>query len=187
MNIRIFIDMDGTLAEWKDVKSNKELYVKGYYEELKPNKYLLEETKKLIEEGKDIFILSSFLSDSKYALSEKNIWLDKHLPELPREKRIFVPYGDLKYKYLPSKITAFDYLIDDHTKNLLDWKEAGGTGIKFLNGMNHIKGIWQGLLLKEAENISKEFTWILDNRYKGNPVDSMINYEQKLDEIELEI
>lgn len=156
--------MDGTLAEWKNIKSNSELYQKGYYETLKPNKYLLEETKKLIEEGKDIYILSSFLIDSDYALDEKNKWLDKYLPTLSVDKRIFVPYGDIKYKYIPNKITNNDYLIDDHTKNLLDWKTAGGTGIKFLNGINHIKGIWQGLLLKEDENIHKNIEIILDEK-----------------------
>ena len=68
MKTRIFIDIDGTLAEWKNIQSNNELYQKGYYESLKPNNYILEETKKLIREGKDIYILSSFLSDSDYAL-----------------------------------------------------------------------------------------------------------------------
>lgn len=166
METRFFIDMDGTLAEWKNITSNDELYQKGYYENLKPNRHILNETRNLIKEGKDIFILSSFLSDSDYALKEKNNWLDKYLPELPKDKRIFVPYGDSKYRYIPNKITAFDYLIDDHTQNLLDWKEAGGTGIKFLNGINHIKGVWQGLLLRESENISKELNWIINNIYK---------------------
>lgn len=185
MKPRFFIDMDGTLAEWRDIKSNSELYQKGYYESLKPNNYLLEEVKKLIKEGKDIYILSSFLSDSDYALKEKNIWLNKYLPELPVQKRIFVPYGNVKYKYLPSKITSFDYLIDDHTKNLLDWKEAGGTGIKFLNGINHIKGVWQGLLLREDENISKNFNWILDNCFK-EPVNSF-EFQNLDEDLEMEI
>ena len=185
MKPRFFIDMDGTLAEWRDIKSNSELYQKGYYESLKPNNYLLEEVKKLIKEGKDIYILSSFLSDSDYALKEKNIWLNKYLPELPVQKRIFVPYGDVKYKYLPSKITSFDYLIGDHTKNLLDWKEAGGTGIKFLNGINHIKGVWQGLLLREDENISKNFNWILDNCFK-EPVNSF-EFQNLDEDLEMEI
>lgn len=185
MKPRFFIDMDGTLAEWRDIKSNSELYQKGYYESLKPNNYLLKEVKNLIKEGKDIYILSSFLSDSDYALKEKNIWLNKYLSELPVQKRIFVPYGDVKYKYLPSKITSFDYLIDDHTKNLLDWKEAGGTGIKFLNGINHIKGVWQGLLLREDENISKNFNWILDNCFK-EPVNSF-EFQNLDEDLEMEI
>lgn len=141
MNTMIFIDMDGTLAEWKNVTSNYELYQQGYYESLRPNEHILNETKRLIKEGENVFILSSFLSDSAFALEEKNSWLDKYLPELKKENRIFVPYGECKYKYIPNKITSYDYLIDDHTKNLLDWKDAGGTGIKFLNGINHLKGI----------------------------------------------
>ena len=185
MKTRIFIDMDGTLAEWRDIKSNSELYEKGYYESLKPNNFLLEEVKNLIKEGKDIYILSSFLSDSNYALKEKNLWLNKYLPELPIQKRIFVPYGDVKYKYLPSKITAFDYLVDDHTKNLLDWKDAGGTGIKFLNGINHIKGVWQGLLLREDEDISKNFNWILDNCFK-EPIKSF-DFQNLEEDLEVEI
>ncbi|MBQ6324317.1 MAG: hypothetical protein IJI22_05755 [Bacilli bacterium] len=185
MKTRIFIDMDGTLAEWRDIKSNSELYEKGYYESLKPNNFLLEEVKNLIKEGKDIYILSSFLSDSNYALKEKNLWLNKYLPELPIQKRIFVPYGDVKYKYLPSKITAFDYLVDDHTKNLLDWKDAGGTGIKFLNGINHIKGVWQGLLLREDEDISKNFNWILDNCFK-EPIKSF-EFQNLEEDLEVEI
>ena len=185
MKTRIFIDMDGTLAEWRDIKSNSELYEKGYYESLKPNNFLLKEVKNLIKEGKDIYILSSFLSDSNYALKEKNLWLNKYLPELPIQKRIFVPYGDVKYKYLPSKITAFDYLVDDHTKNLLDWKDAGGTGIKFLNGINHIKGVWQGLLLREDEDISKNFNWILDNCFK-EPIKSF-EFQNLEEDLEVEI
>ena len=31
MNRRIFIDMDGTLARWKEVSKTDELYEQGYY------------------------------------------------------------------------------------------------------------------------------------------------------------
>lgn len=179
MSKRIFIDMDGTLAEWKNVESVNELYEKGYYESLKPNKYILNETKKLISDGKDIYILSSFLIDSKYALREKNKWLDNYLPELEKNKRIFVPYGEVKYKYLPTGITNDDYLIDDYTKNLLDWNRAGGQGIKFVNGINHLKGVWKGLLINEHKCLSEELSLILndDNKF----------YTKDLEELEIEI
>lgn len=168
--------MDGTLAEWKNIKSNNELYKKGYYESLNPNINLLEETKKLIKEGRDIYILSSFLTDSNYALKEKNIWLDKYLPELPIQKRIFVPYGDNKHNYLPSKISSLDYLIDDHTPNLIEWEKAGGIGIKFLNGINHIKGVWQGLMLRESNNISKDIISLFSN-----------NRSEKISDLDIDI
>ena len=90
MNRRLFIDMDGTLVEWKENESTDVLYEKGYYETLKPNEFLLQVIKGLVKKGEDIYILSSFLNDSKYALEEKNNWLDKYLPELSKDKRIFI-------------------------------------------------------------------------------------------------
>lgn len=162
MKRRIFVDMDGTLAEWRNIEDTEVLYEKGYYESLKPNEFLLQEIKKLIRKGEDIYILSSFLDDSKYALEEKKIWLKKYLPELPDEKKIFVKYGDNKTAYIPDSINSYDYLIDDYTKNLLEWREVGGTGIKFLNGINHTKGVWNGLLLRENESLSANLKDILE-------------------------
>ena len=37
---------------------------------------------------------------------------------------------------LRSKIDKYDILLDDYTPNLRAWKEAGGTAIKVLNGIN---------------------------------------------------
>ena len=145
MSRRIFVDMDGTLAEWKNVSKIDELYEEGYYYNLEPNKKLIENLKKMIQKGEEIYILSSFLNDSKYALVEKNRWLDSHLPELKNENRIFVKYGDDKSRYIKGGISDTDYLLDDYTKNLLEWKASGGVGIKYLNGINHTKGTWQGL------------------------------------------
>jgi hypothetical protein len=40
-------------------------------------------------------------------------------------------------------IAEDDFLLDDYTKNLIDW-EPPGRGIKLLNGINHSRGTWQG-------------------------------------------
>ena len=40
--------MDGTLAEWKNVTSNYELYQQGYYESLRPNEHILMKLKDLL-------------------------------------------------------------------------------------------------------------------------------------------
>lgn len=161
MNRRIFVDMDGTLAKWNDV-ATEVLYEKGYYANLEPNYNLLNEIKRLINNGEDIYILSSFLPDSKYALIEKNEWLNRYLPEIPEEKRVFVRYNDNKNEYISNGITSTDYLIDDYTKNLIDWKNAGGTGIKYLNGINHTNKTWDGHLLRDDENISTNLEQILE-------------------------
>lgn len=169
MNRRIFIDMDGTLAKWKNVINADELYEQGYYLNLEPNSKLIEEIKSLIWKGEDIYILSSFLDGSKYALDEKNKWLDKYLPELDNERRIFVKYGDNKSDYIKSGISNSDYLLDDYTKNLIDWKIAGGTGIKYLNGINHTKGTWKGLIL-DGNNDYYSLNRLLNNYYNEKDI-----------------
>ena len=171
MGKRIFVDMDGTLAKWNNVSLEK-LYMKNYFKDLEPNLKILFNIKNRIAEGQDVYILSSFLDDSKYALEEKMQWLDLYLPEIKNNKRIFVKYGDNKSDYIPNGINQNDYLIDDYTKNLLDWDIAGGTGIKYLNGINHTNKTWKGLML-EDNNLENSLDAIFNNK-KDN---TTINYE----------
>ena len=141
---RLFVDMDGTLAEFKPVDTLEVLYEKDYFLNLKPNENVLGAIKQLIAKNDiDVYILSAYLSDSHYALDEKNAWLDKYLPELPQEKRLFVPCGTDKSIVVPGHIKHDDYLLDDYTKNLSEW-EPPAKGIKLINGINHTNGTWQG-------------------------------------------
>lgn len=141
---RLFVDMDGTLAEFKPVDTLETLYEKDYFLNLKPNENVLGAIKQLIAQNDiDVYILSAYLSDSHYALDEKNAWLDKYLPELPQEKRLFVPCGTDKSVVVPGHIKHDDYLLDDYTKNLSEW-EPPARGIKLINGINHTNGTWQG-------------------------------------------
>ena len=141
---RLFVDMDGTLAEFKTVDTLETLYEKDYFINLKPNENVLGAIKQLIADNDiDVYILSAYLTDSRYALEEKNAWLDKYLPELPQEKRLFVPCGTDKRVAVPGLIRPDDYLLDDYTKNLSEW-EPPARGIKLINGINHTNGTWQG-------------------------------------------
>lgn len=141
---RLFVDMDGTLAEFKTVDTLETLYEKDYFINLKPNENVLGAIKQLIADNDfDVYILSAYLTDSRYALEEKNAWLDKYLPELPQEKRLFVPCGTDKSVAVPGLIRPDDYLLDDYTKNLSEW-EPPAKGIKLINGINHTNGTWQG-------------------------------------------
>lgn len=141
---RLFVDMDGTLAEFKTVDTLETLYEKDYFINLKPNENVLGAIKQLIADNDfDVYILSAYLTDSRYALEEKNAWLDKYLPELPQEKRLFVPCGTEKSVAVPGLIRPDDYLLDDYTKNLSEW-EPPARGIKLINGINHTNGTWQG-------------------------------------------
>ena len=136
--------MDGTLAEFKTVDTLETLYEKDYFLHLKPNENVLGAIKQLIADNDfDVYILSAYLTDSRYALEEKKAWLDKYLPELPQEKRLFVPCGTDKSVAVPGLIRPDDYLLDDNTKNLSEW-EPPAKGIKLINGINHTNGTWQG-------------------------------------------
>lgn len=140
---RLFVDMDGTLAVFKPVDTLETLYEKGYFLNLEPHENVVSAVKDIIKDHPEIEvnILSAYLTDSKYALDEKNAWLDKYLPEIPRENRVFMPCGDNKKDYIEGGVRPNDFLLDDYTKNLNDWQPPA-RGIKLLNAINHTRGSW---------------------------------------------
>lgn len=142
---RLFVDMDGTLAVFQKLDTLEALYEQGYFLSLPPIDNVLNAVKNIIANNPeiDVHILSAVLSDSKFALEEKNEWLDRHLPELPKENRIFTVCGEDKKEAIIGGVTENDYLLDDYTKNLTLWSPPG-QGIKLLNGINHTKGTWRG-------------------------------------------
>lgn len=143
---RLFVDMDGTLAEFQKVSAMEELYERGYFAQLPPQQNVVDTLRLLIHttSSVDVFILSSVLFDSRFAMEEKNGWLNKYLPEIDRAHRIFLPCGESKAGYVPGTLREGDCLLDDYTKNLVDWNRAGGRGIKLLNGINHTQRSWSG-------------------------------------------
>ena len=143
MKKRLYVDIDGTLAEFKVVDTLETLYEQGYFLNLKPNENVVEAIKLIVAENDDIevFIMSSILSDSRYALDEKNAWLNKYLPEIDKEHRIFPPCGRDKKEYVSDGIKQDDFLLDDYSHNLTLW-EPPGRGIKIMNGINGTKGSW---------------------------------------------
>lgn len=61
---RYFIDMDGTIAEFKE-STMDELLSKGYFENLRPNENMLMKVKNLALRNKgNVYILSSVLKES---------------------------------------------------------------------------------------------------------------------------
>ncbi|MEA4895892.1 MAG: hypothetical protein VB064_11625 [Oscillospiraceae bacterium] len=141
---RLFVDMDGTIAVFTPVDQLEKLYEKGWFEDAKPMDNVLQAVKQIVRENPDIevSILSAYLSDSKYALDEKNRWLDLYLPEVDPAHRVFVPCGSDKKDYIPGGLRSSDSLLDDYTKNLTLWQPPA-RGIKLLNGINDTHGTWK--------------------------------------------
>jgi 5'(3')-deoxyribonucleotidase len=138
---RLFVDMDGTLAVFQPVDKLETLYEKGYFLNLAPHERVVDAVKNIIQTRSDIevYVLSAVLSDSKFALDEKNAWINSFLPEIPTERRIFPPCGTDKKRYIPKGIKSDDFLLDDYTHNLTLWQPPA-RGIKLLNGINHTTG-----------------------------------------------
>ncbi len=141
---RLFVDMDGTVAEFKSVDTLERLYEKNYFMNLKPNQNVIDAIKlfRQLNPEVEVHILSAVLTDSKYALAEKNAWLDKYMPWIDGQNRIFVPCGSDKGAAIRGGITEKDYLLDDYTINLNSW-DPPAKGIKLYNSINGTKGTWK--------------------------------------------
>lgn len=142
MKKRLFIDMDGTVARFYESKHCvEEMCEKGFFRNLGVYKRIVLAIKKFAKKHPDVemHILSATPS-SPFSEKEKNEWLDEHLP-FPA--RIFTEIGRSKAEYIPD-LSANDFLLDDYTKNLQEWTEAGGIGIKVRNELNCKRGKWTG-------------------------------------------
>lgn len=154
----VYFDMDGTLAEWKEVDTFSQLLRKGYFRTLRPTK-LAVYANRLAAEGKaDTNSCSSYITEG-YSLSEKNEWMDESVPNIDDSHRIFIPYGVEKAKFvmdvLKRPLTKGDILVDDHTPNLIAWEKAGGTAIKWLNGINGLNGKFKGPRVSDIEELDE--------------------------------
>lgn len=179
---RLFVDMDGTLAEWRSLnlniekyedkdsltdKVNRILHTSGYFYSLKPHFNVVEAIRKLVYENAiDIYILSCVLPDvpqvKSYPESEKRAWLKKYLPEIREDHCIFVPDGKNKSEYIPYGKQATDFLLDDYSINLINWDKNFDTSIKYFNGKNGTKGTFNGNSIS-YERSSTEIAEILSN------------------------
>ena len=171
--IRIFVDMDGTLARFHDENLYLErMFEKGFFRDLKPFENAVSAIKELVKDNtSEIFILSATVNSC--SLEEKQEWLDRYLPEIDKEHRIFTSLNVPKSEAIGHRLTDKDILIDDYNKNLLEWQKAGGTSVKAKNNINH-KGLhgelWKGDLIDitdTAERIVEHMTKIIVSREKG--------------------
>lgn len=140
--IKVYWDMDGTLAKWRAAATNEDLYKENYFLSLEPETELCSFANELAKsDDVDSYILTSFLEDSSYAKREKLAWVKKHIKGLSQSKILCVPYGVRKASFVEDighkELSAEDVLIDDHSPNLIAWEQAGGTAIKWCNGINN--------------------------------------------------
>ena len=160
---RLFFDIDGVLAEYKDAKDYSDLLQKGYFRDLSPMEEPLKALRELSEDPSfEVHTLSAVIKESPYALEEKRAWLDEFVPS--SVKRQFCWCGEDKSLAVPWGIRPSDILIDDYNFNLRLWQEKG-IAVKLLNGINDRHGSWQGLRVK---NDAKHITSVIRELATGS-------------------
>ena len=106
----------------------------------------------------NMYIISA--SPNANADIDKKHWLAKYLPNMKKQNVVFCRLGENKahiiYEQLDIKIDNTCLLLDDYTKNLEQWKELGGIGIKRLTKVaDNSTGKWKGLTLKDLNDLEK--------------------------------
>ena len=134
-NIGIFVDMDGTIVEYKVFPYNFfTKNPKGVFLNAKPLNVVIENLRKINEiENVTINILS--LAKSDVIVEEKTKWLQKYAPFINKENYIIVNKENgeytpenrniIKYQKMKEKYDIYDYviLLDDDHKILLKTQE----------------------------------------------------------------
>ena len=130
MSKKLFIDMDGVLADFMgavithpDYGNGKDLDELDVFENLNPIPKSIESVNKIIDSGKyDVFILSTAPWGNPKAWMDKRLWIEKYLPKL-KKRLILSHYKDLCCS------SEEDIIIDDRKVNGVErW---GGVHLHF--------------------------------------------------------
>ena len=154
--IKIFLDLDGTLARF-NVRNALERFdkEKGFFARLKAYKNI--EIVNELAKTNNLFIISA--SPNEQADKDKMIWLEKYLPNINVENITICRLGQNKAQIIQDKynitINEQCYLLDDYTKNLNEWESFGGKGIKRLTFVSdNSRKLWKGYCLKDLRQLS---------------------------------
>lgn len=154
--IKIFLDLDGTLARF-NVRNALERFdkEKGFFSKLLAYKGI--EMVNELAKTNQLFIISA--SPNEQADIDKMIWLEKYLPNIKKENITICRLGENKAKVIENKynitIDKSCFLLDDYTKNLIEWENVGGIGIKRITKVaDNSRKIWKGQELKHLNELA---------------------------------
>lgn len=153
---KIFLDLDGTLAKFNVRNALKRFdNEKGFFAKLGAYKNI-EHINEMAKKG-NVYIISA--SPNAQADYDKIQWIMKYLPDIPATNILLCRLGENKAEHLKNKynyiIDKNCILLDDYTKNLIEWEKAGGIGIKRITTIaDNSRKIWKGLELKDLKELS---------------------------------
>lgn len=171
----IYFDMDGVLFLYE-----REAYIhddKGlaryntlgghYFSTVQVDTYAAQLFKRCLSLlGGDVGVLTSVSKDPELRIEQV---IDKIMSVYKLEKSFdigskFIAVSSDKRDYITkireTTLTSRDVLIDDWNANLYQWAAAGGTAIKYINGINSI-GSWVGKYISKWDSMDKALNLIL--------------------------
>ncbi len=154
---KFFLDMDGTLAKFNVPNAvNRFATELDFFANLKAYKYI--EIINELAKNNNLYIISA--SSNERTDKDKMIWLKKYLSNINENNITFCRLGENKAKVIENKyqikIDKDCYLLDDYTKNLQEWENIGGTGIKRLTSKaDNSRKIWKGFQIKQLNQLLK--------------------------------
>lgn len=159
---KLFLDMDGTLAMFNSKKNALKRFdnEKGFFASLKPFVNINTINQLVDNNIVEVFIISA--SPNEQADLDKKQWIDTYLPSIKPENICFCRLGQNKAKIIKEQLNIdIDnncYLLDDYTKNLIEWNNSNGIGIKRLTSLaNNSRKIWKGLSIRNLNQLTTLF------------------------------
>lgn len=155
---RVFIDMDGTIANTFEKSTYLEdMKNVGFFAELKPYVNFIKVLLMFIDDNPniDFYVLSSLSGCESRVRNEKNQWLDNNFNT--NVTRLFVPAGTDKSTFV-GELTKNDFLFDDFSTNVIEWSNKGGTAIKVVNSINRSGVRWKGKTISHYKNTKALYT-----------------------------
>ena len=166
--MNVFFDQDGVLGIYeRDAYIGKDPIWKKpgshYFSTVKPDHRAISLFNLLTDAPNvNTFVLTAINNIGPIYLEQikdKIAWLKEHIPAINIQKQ-FIPCVSPKSQTIQAVISQTrthmkpsDILIDDYNPNLNDWTAAGGTALKYCNGLNSEKS-YKGISL--PENMTSE-------------------------------
>ena len=143
--MKVIFDIDGTLAQFLLV--GPDVWSKEGYAETLPVMQNMVGAAKILAKHASIYSASAAI-DKPWSIPNKGAWLDREVPEIKKENRVYTKYGEDKSAIIGQAIDIEpgDVFIDDYTPNLIDMQKAfpSLTCVKVLNGINDTNKTWKG-------------------------------------------
>ena len=157
--INLFLDLDGTLAKFNNKRNALKRFDNeiGFFANLKPYKYIEFVNELANSKEVNVYVISATPNDQ--ADQDKLVWIEKYLNNVKKENICFSRIGENKAKVIKDKLNiTIDnncLLLDDYTKNLIEWQNLNGIGIKRITSKaDNSRKLWKGYCLKDLRQLS---------------------------------